>query len=84
MSTSIFIATWPNGQTTRMNVHGTLDLDRAVRVSFHAYDSRLKGRATRNIKIKSASFVEAPDKVYRDLDVEFYFQKKEQKKDAKQ
>ena len=74
--TSVFVAEWPDGQITRMSVHGRCDLARAVRVSWHSYDSRLKGRASRNITIKSAKFVEQPDKVFNDLDVDSFFRRR--------
>jgi len=70
---SVFVAEWPDGQVTRMSVHGDCDLARAVRVSWHAYDSRLKGSASRNITIKSARFLEQPDKVFDNLDVDSLF-----------
>ena len=70
---SVFVAEWPDGQVTRMSVYGDRNLARAVRVSWHAYDSRLKGLAPRKITIKSARFTEQPDKVFNDLDVDSYF-----------
>jgi hypothetical protein len=74
--TSVFVAEWPDGQVTRMSIHGNCNLARAVRVSWHAYDSRLKGLASRNITIKSAKFLEQPDKTFNDLDVDSFFRKR--------
>jgi hypothetical protein len=71
--TSVFVAEWPDGQVTRMSIFGDFDLTRAVRVSWFAYDSRLKGAASRNVKIKSGRFIEQPDKVFNDIDVASYF-----------
>jgi hypothetical protein len=59
-----------------MSIHGNCDLARAVRVSWHAYDSRLKGRASRTITIKSARFLEQPDKAFNDLDVDSFFRRR--------
>jgi hypothetical protein len=73
--TSVFVAEWPDGQVTRMSVHGDCNLARAVRVSWAAYDSRLKGLASRSIIIKSGRFLEQPDKVFNDLDVDSFFSK---------
>jgi hypothetical protein len=73
MASSVFVAEWPDGQITRMNVHGVLDLARAVRVSWHAYDSRLKGRASKNVVIRIARFLEQPEKVFNDIDVATFF-----------
>lgn len=72
-NTTLFIAEWPDGEITRMSVHGDRDLPRAVRVSFAAYDSRMKGKASRNITIKSGRVLEQPDKEITDLDVDSYF-----------
>jgi hypothetical protein len=73
--TSVFVAEWPDGQITRMSIYGDCDLVRAVRVSWFAYDSRLKGLASRNITIKTARFLEQPDKAFKNLDVDAFFQK---------
>jgi hypothetical protein len=43
---TVFQAKWSDGVVTRMSVfcgEGKLDLGRAVRLSWHAYDSRTKG-----------------------------------------
>jgi hypothetical protein len=45
----VFQAKWSDGVVTRMSVfcrEGKLDLGRAVRLSWHAYDSRTKGKGT--------------------------------------
>jgi hypothetical protein len=49
MESPVFQAKWSDGVVTRMNVfcgEGELDLGRAVRLSWHAYDSRTKGKGT--------------------------------------
>jgi hypothetical protein len=49
MQSPVFQAKWSDGVVTRMNVfcgEGGLDLGRAVRLSWHAYDSRTKGKGT--------------------------------------
>ena len=58
MSGPVFEAKWDDGIVTRMSVFCTTaepDLSRAVRLSWHAHDSRTKGRNP-TAKIVSAQF----------------------------
>jgi hypothetical protein len=57
MQSPVFEAKWSDGTVTRMSVwcKDGLDLGRAVRLSWHAYDSRHKGNGKATI-ITTAHF----------------------------
>jgi hypothetical protein len=57
MQSPVFQAEWNDGTVTRMSVRcdAKLDLGRAVRLSWHAYDSRHKGEGKATV-IANAHF----------------------------